>query len=132
MSGNGPNDPWFKSSSTLPLHAMSSGCRTTLSELRGRNRADEERWSAMNVLLAPTKPHVWTRAVQDFKLTGRAITSGAHRPPPVEQGRVRPRHYPPRSCSYLDDDLMNREMYDHLREEPIRLTSPLTFRLRRS
>ncbi|AYE98120.1 hypothetical protein PJI21_19165 [Mycobacterium kansasii] len=26
--------------------------------------------------------------------------------------RVRPRHYPPRSCSYLDDELMNREMSD--------------------
>lgn len=86
----------------------------------------------MNVLLAPTKPDVWTRAVRDCRLTGRTITSGVHRPPPAEQGRVRPRHYPPRSCSYLDDDLMNREMYDHLREEPIRLTSRLAFRLRRS
>ncbi len=132
MRGNGSNGPWFKSSSMLPLDAMSSGCRTTLSELRERNRADGERWSAMNVLVAPTKPHVWTRAVRDFRLTGRAITSGVHRPPPVEQGRVRPRHYPPRSCSYLDDDLMNREMYDHLREEPIRLASRLAFRLRRS
>lgn len=27
MSGNGSNDPWFKSSSMLPLHAVSSGCR---------------------------------------------------------------------------------------------------------
>lgn len=26
--------------------------------------------------------------------------------------RVRPRHYPPRSCSYLDDELLNREMSD--------------------
>lgn len=86
----------------------------------------------MNVLLAPTKPDVWTRAVRDCRLTGRTITSGVHRPPPAEQGRVRPRHYPPRSCSYLDDDLMNREMYDHLREEAIRLTSRLAFRLRRS
>ncbi|OBK27097.1 hypothetical protein A5634_01560 [Mycobacterium asiaticum] len=25
---------------------------------------------------------------------------------------VRPRHYPPRSCSYLDDELMDREMLD--------------------
>ncbi len=86
----------------------------------------------MNVLLAPIKPQVWTRAVRDFRRTGRAITSGVHRPPPVEQCRVRPRRYPPRSCSYLDDNLMNREMYDQLREEPIRLTSRLAFRLRRS
>ncbi len=28
MSGNGSNGPWFTSSSMLPLHAMSSGCRT--------------------------------------------------------------------------------------------------------
>ncbi|MGV7967062.1 hypothetical protein PJN90_15920 [Mycobacterium kansasii] len=30
----------------------------------------------------------------------------------VDGDRVRPRHYPPRSCSYLDDELMNREMSD--------------------
>lgn len=86
----------------------------------------------MNVLLVRTKAHVWTRAVRDFRLTGRTITSAMHRPPPADQGRVRPRHYPPRSCSYLDDDLMTRQMHDHLREEPIRLTSRLAFRLRRS
>jgi hypothetical protein len=54
------------------------------------------------------------------------------RPPTsVDDDRVRPRHYPPRSCPYLDDNLMNREMYDHVREEPIGLTSWLAFRLRR-
>jgi hypothetical protein len=86
----------------------------------------------MNLPLVRTKTHAWPRAVRDFKFTGRAIARGMHRPPPVDQGHVRPRHYPPRSCSYLDDDLINREMYDHLREEPIRLTSRLAFRLRRS
>ncbi|CQD24409.1 transposase [Mycobacterium lentiflavum] len=49
----------------------------------------------------------------------------------VEGDRVRPRHYPPRSCPYLDDNLMNREMYDHVREQPFRSTSRLAFRLRR-
>ncbi|KDO98852.1 hypothetical protein MAV100_26715 [Mycobacterium avium subsp. hominissuis 100] len=32
----------------------------------------------------------------------------------------------------MDDELMNREMYDHVRDEPIRLISRLGFRLRRS
>lgn len=87
----------------------------------------------MNLPLALTKPHAWTRAVRGFKLARRGITRRLHPRPPVDdQGRVRPRHYPPRSCSYLDDELMNREMYDHVREEPIRLTSRLAFRLRRS
>lgn len=85
----------------------------------------------MNLPRALTKNHAWTRAVRDFRLAGRTITRRMHRPP-VDQGRVRPHHYPPGSCSYLDDDLMNREMYDHLRDEPIRLTSRLAFRLRRS
>lgn len=56
-------------------------------------------------------------------------------PTPTAAGRrPRPRSspsLPPRSCSYLDDELMNREMYDHVREEPIRLISRLGFRLRR-
>jgi len=30
----------------------------------------------------------------------------------AEGDRVRPRQYPPRTCSYLDDELMNREMSD--------------------
>ncbi len=29
MSGKRSNDPWLTSSSMLPLHAMSSGCRTS-------------------------------------------------------------------------------------------------------
>lgn len=71
--------------------------------------------------------------VRDFRLVRRGITRRLHRQPPVDdRGRVRPRHYPPRSCSYLDDELMNREMYDHVRDEPIRLISRLGFRLRRS
>jgi hypothetical protein len=86
----------------------------------------------MNLPLARTKTDAWPHAVRDFRLTGLAIARGMHRPPRVNQGHVRPRHYPPRSWSYLDDDLMNREMYDHLREEPIRLASRLAFRLRRS
>ncbi|OBI88414.1 hypothetical protein A5636_09855 [Mycobacterium asiaticum] len=45
---------------------------------------------------------------------------------------VEPRHYPRRSYSFLDDDLMNREMYNHVHEEPIRLSSRIAFRLRRS
>jgi hypothetical protein len=86
----------------------------------------------MNVALALTKTHVWALGGRDFRLARRAITRRLHPRPPVDdQGRVRPRHYPPRSCSYLDDELMNREMYDHVREEPIRLISRLGFRLRR-
>lgn len=87
----------------------------------------------MNVALALTKTHVWAHGVRDFRLARRAITRRLRLTPPVDdQGRVRPRHYPPRSCSYLDDELMTREMYDHVREEPIRLISRLGFRLRRS
>ncbi|EUA04236.1 hypothetical protein I547_1088 [Mycobacterium kansasii 824] len=56
-----------------------------------------------------------------------------HPAPSVDQGGlVRPRHYPPRSCAYLDDELLSREMYNHVRDEPIRLSSRLEFRLRRS
>ena len=66
------------------------------------------------------------RAVRDFRLAGRRM----HRPPVDED--LRRRVYPPRSCSYLDDNLMNRAMRDQLREEPIRFTSRLAFRLRRS
>jgi hypothetical protein len=76
----------------------------------------------MNALLT----HLWTRAVRDFSLAGRLM----HRPPLDED--LRRRVYPPRSSSYLDDNLMNREMRDHLRKEPIRFTSRLAFRLRRS
>ena len=87
----------------------------------------------MNVALAVTKTRVWALGVRDFRLARRAIARRLRPRPPVDdQGRVRPRHYPPRSCSYLDDELMDREMYDHVREEPIRLTSRLGFRLRRS
>ena len=87
----------------------------------------------MNLPRALTKTDVWARGVRDFRLARRAITRPL-RPRPLvdDQGRVRPRHYPPRSCSYLDDELMNREMNDHVREEPIRLISRLGFRLRRS
>lgn len=86
----------------------------------------------MNALLALTKTQVWTRAVRGFRLSGRTITSDIHRTPPGDQDRARPRHYPPRYCSYLDDELMNREMYNHVHDEPTRLTSRLAFRLRRS
>nr|AIL92423.1 hypothetical protein [Mycobacterium avium subsp. hominissuis] len=70
-------------------------------------------------------------AARGFRLSGRTITSDIHRTPP-DQDRVRPRHYPPRYCSYLDDNLMNREMYNHVHDDPTRLTSRLAFRLRRS
>lgn len=86
----------------------------------------------MNVPLALTKTRLWTRGVRGVRLAGRSISRCMHRRPPQDQGGVRPRHYPPRSCSYLDDDLMNREMYNHVRDEPIRLASRLAFRLRRS
>ncbi|OBJ87786.1 hypothetical protein A5640_06130 [Mycobacterium asiaticum] len=87
----------------------------------------------MNVPLALTKTRVWARAVRNFRLARRGFVRRLHPPPPVDDhGHVRPRHYPPRSGSYLDDELMDREMYDHVREEPIRLTSRLGFRLRRS
>lgn len=87
----------------------------------------------MNVALGLTKTHVWALEVRDFRLARRAIIRRLRPRPPVDdRGRVRPRHYPPRSCSYLDDELMDREMYDHVREEPIRLISRLGFRLRRS
>lgn len=106
--------------------------RTLPAGARG-NRTDGRGWSAMNVPLGLTKTHVWARGVRDFRLVRRGITRRLHRQPPVDdRGRVRPRHYPPRSCSYLDDELMNREMYDHVRDEPIRLISRLGFRLRRS
>lgn len=98
----------------------------------GGNRTGGRCWSAMNVPLALTKTHVWARVVRDFRLARRGISRRLHPQLPDDQGRVRPRHYPPRSCSYLDDELINREMYDHVREEPIRLTSRLGFRLRRS
>lgn len=86
----------------------------------------------MNVPLTLSMTHVWAWGVRDFRLARRGITRLLHPQLPGDQGRVRPRHYPPRSCSYLDDELMNREMYDHVREEPVRLTSRLGFRLRRS
>ncbi|VAZ85860.1 hypothetical protein LAUMK42_04698 [Mycobacterium persicum] len=85
----------------------------------------------MNALLALTRTQVWMSAARGFRLSGRTITSDIHRTPP-DQDRVRPRHYPPRYCSYLDDNLMNREMYNHVHDDPTRLTSRLAFRLRRS
>lgn len=86
----------------------------------------------MNVPLALTKTRLWTRGVHGARLAGRSLSRRVHQRPPVDQERVRPRHYPPRSCSYLDDDLMSREMYNHVRDEPTRLASRLAFRLRRS
>lgn len=76
----------------------------------------------MNALLALTRTQVWMSAARGFRLSGRTITSDIHRTPP-DQDRVRPRHYPPRYCSYLDDNLMNREMYNHVHDDPTRLTS---------
>jgi hypothetical protein len=79
----------------------------------GGNRTDGRSWLAMNVPLALTKTHAFARGVRDFRLARRGITRHLHPSPPVDDhGRVRPRHYPPRSCSYLDDELMNRGMYD--------------------
>ncbi|WP_236724418.1 hypothetical protein, partial [Mycobacterium avium] len=93
---------------------------------------DERRQILMNVPISLTKTHLWRRAVRDIRLASRGIAKRMHQGRPIDQGRVRPRHYPPRSCSYLDDDLMSREMHDHVRDEPIRLSSRLAFRLRRS
>ena len=72
--------------------------RTLPAGARG-NRTDGRGCSAMNEPLALTKTHVWARGVRDFRLVRRGITRRLHPQPPVDdQGRVRPRHYPPRSC----------------------------------
>lgn len=81
----------------------------------------------MNLPLALSKAAAWPRAARDFSPARHSITRHVHPPASADEDRVRPRHYPPRSCPYLDDNLMNREMYDHVREEPIRLTSRLAF-----
>lgn len=93
---------------------------------------DGRRQILMNVPISLTKTDLWRHAVRDIRLASRGIAKRMHTEPPGDQGRVRPRHYPPRSCSYLDDNLMSREMYNHIRDEPIKLSSRLAFRLRRS
>ncbi|OBF88067.1 hypothetical protein A5791_17985 [Mycobacterium sp. 852002-51163_SCH5372311] len=85
----------------------------------------------MNLPLGLTKTHLWTRAAHDFTRVRRSIQTRIHREPPMDGDRVRPRHYPARSSSYLDEDLMNREMHDHV-HEPTRMATRLAYRLRRS
>lgn len=85
----------------------------------------------MNRLRFVTWGQIWNRAVTRLRLAGRS-GSGSMRPtPPAADDWVPPRHYPPRSSSFLDNDLMNREMYNHV-HEPTRASSRLAFRLRRS
>lgn len=60
----------------------------------------------------------WTRAVHRVTVATHTVTSLVHGTTAAGQTSVRPRHYPPRSCSYLDNDLMEREMYDHARDKP--------------
>lgn len=100
--------------------------------LRGRSHGKDDVKPMINVPISLTKTELWTRAGRAVRLASRGIDKRLHPAPPGDQGRVRPRHYPPRSSSYLDDDLMSREMHNHVRDEPIRLSSRLAFRLRRS
>lgn len=86
----------------------------------------------MNLLHALTENQTLSRAVQRFNSALRSTPTRGDQTPQSEGDRVEPRHYPRRSYSFLDDDLMNREMYNHVHEEPIRLSSRLAFRLRRS
>ncbi len=58
-----------------------------------------------------------SRAVHSVNVAGRNITGLMDRRTPADQGRVHPRHYPPRSCWYLDSELMEREMYGHMRDK---------------
>lgn len=85
----------------------------------------------MNLPRSSTWQTVWNRAVSALKLASRSVSGRMRRTPRREGDRVRPRHYPSRSYSFLDDDLMDREMYNHV-HEPTRASSRLAFRLRRS
>lgn len=99
----------------------------------GRSHGKEDVKPMINVPISLTKTRLWGRAGRAIRLAGGGIAKRMHPAPSVDQGGlVRPRHYPPRNCAYLDDELLSREMYCHVRDEPIRLSSRLAFRLRRS
>ncbi|VBA68767.1 hypothetical protein LAUMK142_05801 [Mycobacterium pseudokansasii] len=72
----------------------------------------------MKLELPLTRTLWWTRAVHSVRVAGRSVTGLMHRRARVEQGPVHPRHYPPRSSWFLDNDLMEREMYDHAPDKP--------------
>lgn len=55
---------------------------------------DERRQILMNVPISLTKTHLWRRAVRDIRLASRGIAKRMHQGRPIDQGRVRPRHYP--------------------------------------
>ncbi|MGV7959463.1 hypothetical protein PJP14_29620, partial [Mycobacterium kansasii] len=50
--------------------------------------------------------------LNEFRHVRHDLVKLSHARVAVEGDRVRPRHYPRRSCSYLDDELMSREMFD--------------------
>ncbi len=120
------------------LHDAGTRCLSVwpsneLSQLApGKLEQTSGRWTAVNLPHALSRVPAWPRAARDFRLARRRITGRVQRPRPVDEDRVRPRHYPPRSCPYLDDSLMNREMYDHVRGRHIRSASRPAFRLRHS
>jgi hypothetical protein len=72
----------------------------------------------MRLELPLTRTLWWTSAVHSVSVAGRSITGLIHRRTRADPGPVHPHHFPPRSCSYLDNDLMEREMYDHARDKP--------------